>query len=325
MSELLNSYTLEFERPVRDLEQQIKELKEVAQRPDLDLSKEIKALEKKVTHLLKDIYTQLSPWERVQLSRHPNRPHAMDYINFLIEDFHALAGDRRFLEDSAIVAGFGKFKGQKVAVIGIEKGRKTKEKITHNFGMPRPEGYRKALRVMDMAGRFGIPIITMIDTPGAFPGVEAEERGQATAIAENLEKMFSIPSPIISAIIGEGGSGGALGIAIADSVMMQEYSIYSVISPESCASILWADPKKADIAANALQLGPLKAMELKIIDQIISEPAGGAHRDWELAAELLGQSIEQSLSEQVGKTIEQRISQRMEKFRIMGNESLLGV
>lgn len=323
MSEL-NNFTLDFEKPVRDLENQIKELQEASARPELDISREIKALQKKVNALVQEIYENLTPWERVQLSRHPLRPHAIDYIDGgIVDQFHEVKGDRRFANDPAVIAGFGFIGTQKVAVIGIEKGRKTKEKVHHNFGMPRPEGYRKALRVMQMAGRFGIPIVTLVDTPGAYPGIGAEERGQSQAIAENLAEMFDIPSPIISVVIGEGGSGGALGIAIADLVLMMEYSVYSVISPESCASILWADPKKAETAANSLQLGPDKACELKVADGMIAEPPGGAHRDTKKAIENVKATLEKELKRLMAEPSEKLLEKRFAKFRAMGNATLM--
>jgi acetyl-CoA carboxylase carboxyl transferase subunit alpha len=319
----LNNYTLEFEKPVRELENQIKELKEASSRPEIDISKEIKALEKKVNTLIQDIYENLTPWERVQLSRHPNRPHTVDFIEQLIQDFHEIKGDRRFANDASVIAGFGYFEGQKVAVVGIEKGRKTKEKVTHNFGMPRPEGYRKALRVMQLAGQFGIPVISFVDTPGAYPGIGAEERGQSQAIAENLAELFDVKAPIIALVIGEGGSGGALGIAIADRVLMMEYSVYSVISPESCASILWADPKKAEVAANALQLGPDKALELKVADEIVSEPPGGAHKDVTRAMELVRDALKKNLSNLAKVKADDLLVARFKKFREMGNQTII--
>ena len=323
MSDLSNTFTLDFERPVRDLENQIEELKQASLRPEVDISSEIKALQKKVSMLIKEIYGNLSSWERVQLSRHPNRPHTIDYVKLMVDDFHDIAGDRHFADDQSMIAGFGYMEGQKVAVIGIEKGRKTKEKVTHNFGMPRPEGYRKALRVMKMASRFGIPIVTLVDTPGAYPGIGAEERGQASAIAENLTEMFDINAPIVAVVIGEGGSGGALGIAVADKVLMMEYSVYSVISPESCASILWADPKMAETAANGLQLGPDKALELNVIDSIIPEPAGGAHRDWNASAEVVKKTVLKEMKSLMAKKPEQLKKKRYEKFRQIGNQTLV--
>jgi acetyl-CoA carboxylase carboxyl transferase subunit alpha len=314
-------FTLEFERPVSELENQIRELKQ-ASNNNIDISHEIEALQAKVNRMLEDIYTKLSPWQRTQLSRHPLRPHALDYIEKMITDFHEVHGDRRFSDDPSMVTGFGYIDGQKVAVIGIEKGRKTQEKIKRNFGMANPEGYRKAIRIMQMASQFNIPVVTFVDTPGAYPGIGAEERGQALAIAENLEEMFNIKCPIISVVIGEGGSGGALGIAIADKVFMMEYSVYSVISPESCASILWSDPKMAETAANSLQLTPGKAFELKVIDGIIKEPSGGAHRYPDKAVQMVKEAIMTSLQALKKEKIETVMENRFEKFRQMGNLTL---
>ncbi len=314
-------FTLDFERPVSELENQIRELKETSHQ-NIDISHEIEALQSKVNKMLEDIYTKLSPWQRTQLSRHPARPHALDYIEKIVSDFHEVHGDRRFSDDPSMVTGFGYIDGQKIAVIGIEKGRKTQEKIKRNFGMANPEGYRKALRVMQMASQFGIPVVTFVDTPGAYPGIGAEERGQALAIAENLEEMFNIKSPIISIVIGEGGSGGALGIAVADKVYMMEYSVYSVISPESCASILWSDSKMAETAANSLQLSPNKALELKVIDGIIKEPAGGAHRHSEKAIHMVKDAIISNLEALKREDLVVLMQKRFEKFRQMGNITL---
>jgi acetyl-CoA carboxylase carboxyl transferase subunit alpha len=316
-------FTLDFEKPVSELENQIRVLKEANHSPNIDISHEIEALQTKVNRMLEDIYKNLTPWERTQLSRHPSRPHAIDYIEKIVTDFHELHGDRRYADDPSMVAGFGYIDGQKVAVIGIEKGRKTQEKIRRNFGMANPEGYRKALRVMNLASQFQIPVVTFVDTPGAYPGIGAEERGQALAIAQNLEEMFNVKSPIISIIIGEGGSGGALGIAIADKVYMMEYSVYSVISPESCASILWSDPKMAETAANCLQLSPNKALELKVVDGIIKEPAGGAHRYPDLAITQVKETITQSLKNLKSIDPDLMMQKRFDKFRQMGNSTLL--
>ena len=315
-------FTLEFERPVTDLENQIRELKLAGAKPNIDISHEIEALQAKVDGMLEEIFQKLSPWQRTQLSRHPQRPHAIDYIEKIVPDFHEVHGDRRFSDDPSMVTGFGHIDGQKVAVIGIEKGRKTQEKIKRNFGMANPEGYRKALRIMQMASQFQIPVVTFVDTPGAYPGIGAEERGQALAIAENLEQMFNIKCPIISIVIGEGGSGGALGIAIADKVLMMEYSVYSVISPESCASILWSDPKMAETAANALQLSPNKALELKVIDAVIKEPAGGAHRYPERAIQTVKETILSHLNALGKEDLDVMMQKRFEKFRQMGNTTL---
>jgi len=312
--------TLDFEQPVSELENQIRDLKAASQ--NIDISHEIEALQVKLDTMLEDIYKKLSPWQRTQLSRHPHRPHALDYIERMITDFHEVHGDRRFSDDPSMVTGFGYIDGQKVAVIGIEKGRKTQEKIKRNFGMANPEGYRKALRVMQMASQFNIPIVSFVDTPGAYPGIGAEERGQALAIAENIEEMFKLKCPFVSVVIGEGGSGGALGIAVSDKVFMMEYSVYSVISPESCASILWSDPKMAETAANALQLSPTKALELKVIDGIIKEPAGGAHRHPDAAVKLVKEAIMKSLNDLKKEKMDDLLEKRFEKFRQMGNTTL---
>lgn len=312
---------MDFERPVSELENQIRELKETSDK-SIDISHEIQALEAKVNRMLEEIYSKLTPWERTQLSRHPLRPHTIDYIEGIIENFHEVHGDRRFSDDPSMITGFGHIHGQKVAVIGIEKGRKTQEKIKRNFGMANPEGYRKALRVMELASQFSIPVVTFVDTPGAYPGIGAEERGQAMAIAQNLEEMFNIKSPIISVVIGEGGSGGALGIAVADKVFMMEYSVYSVISPESCASILWSDPKMAETAANSLQLSPKKALELKVIDGIINEPAGGAHRYPDLAVSKVKDCIRQQLESLKKIDMDLLMQKRFQKFRELGNLTL---
>jgi acetyl-CoA carboxylase carboxyl transferase subunit alpha len=316
-------FTLEFERPVSELENQIRVLRQASHSPNIDITHEIEALQAKVNRMLEEIYTKLSPWERTQLSRHPARPHAIDYIEKIVTDFHEVHGDRRFSDDPSMITGFGYIDGQKVAVVGIEKGRKTQEKIKRNFGMANPEGYRKALRIMHLASQFGIPVVTFVDTPGAYPGIGAEERGQALAIAENLEEMFKVKAPIISIVIGEGGSGGALGIAVADRVYMMEYSVYSVISPESCASILWSDPKMAETAANSLQLSPNKALELKVIDGIIKEPAGGAHRHPEKAIQLVKEAIMTSLQAVRKEGQQVMLEKRFEKFRQMGNATLI--
>lgn len=315
-------YTLDFEKPVQDLENQIKELKEAGSNPSLDLSREIKALQGKVNNLVKDIYVNLTPWERVQLSRHPKRPHTIDYIENIFTDFHEIHGDRKFSDDQSMLCGFAYLGKQKVAVIGIEKGRKTQDKIKRNFGMASPEGYRKAIRVMELASSFNIPVITFVDTPGAYPGIEAEERGQASAIAENLQDMFGIKTPIVSIVIGEGGSGGALGIAVADKVFMMEYSVYSVISPESCASILWSNPKKAEEAANSLKLDPNKASELGIIDGVIKEPIGGAHKAPQEAMDVVAKTIESEIKSLLKLSTEELLEKRFEKFRAMGNQTI---
>jgi acetyl-CoA carboxylase carboxyl transferase subunit alpha len=316
-------YTLEFEKPVQDLENQIKELKEANEKPGIDISKEITALQKKVNTLTKEIYGNLTSWERVQLARHPQRPHTIDYIEAIVEDFHEIHGDRYFADDPSMICGFGFIDGQKVAVVGIEKGRKTQEKIKRNFGMASPEGYRKAIRIMKLAQQFEIPVVSFVDTPGAYPGIGAEERGQAQAIAQNLADMITLKTPIISIVIGEGGSGGALGIAIADKVFMLEYSVYSVISPESCASILWSNPKNAETAANSLKLGPAKALEYKIIDGVIPEPSGGAHRNAEETYESLKSILTKEIKKLLRLKQETLLEKRYNKFRNMGNETII--
>jgi acetyl-CoA carboxylase carboxyl transferase subunit alpha len=313
-------YLLEFEKPVHALENQIKELELASNKPNIDLSKEILSLRKKVDELILSIYQNLTPWECVQLARHPLRPHAKDYIEKCVDNFYELHGDRRFADDKSVIAGLGFWQGIKVAVIGIEKGRKTQERITHNFGMPNPEGYRKALRLFKLAEQFSIPVITLVDTPGAYPGLGAEERGQAYAIAENLEVMSQLKVPTISIIIGEGGSGGALALAVTDLVMMLEYSVYSVISPESCASILWSDPKLAEKAANSLKLTAPMALEMKVIDEIVREPAGGAHRDTASMMQKVKENIATKLAQLKVLPLDKLLEQRYEKFRIIGNQ-----
>lgn len=320
-------FSYEFENSLFELEKNINSIKDVNLAIDsdakVDLNDEVYALEKKANTLAHKTYKKLSSWERVQIARHPDRPHSIDYINAMLEDFHEVSGDRKMADDESIIAGFGFLDGQKVAVIGIEKGRKTAQKIKRNFGMPKPEGYGKALRVMQLAGRFNIPIITLVDTPGAYPGISAEERGQALAIANNLAEIFDIKTPIIAVVIGEGGSGGALGIAIADVVMMMEYSVYSVISPESCASILWSDSKKAKLAATALNLSPDKALELEVIDKIIAEPLGGAHNNAVNAIRDVKTAIIKELKKLLLIPKDLLIENRYEKFRVMGNKTLI--
>ncbi|MGZ3702982.1 MAG: acetyl-CoA carboxylase carboxyltransferase subunit alpha, partial [Bdellovibrionota bacterium] len=285
----------EFERPITNLEKKISDLKEMSVQEKMDFTTEIGALEKKLQSLISEVYTNLSPWQRVQLSRHPQRPYAEDYINLLFTDFQELHGDRKFRDDAAIIGGLARFRGQPVLVIGQQKGRGTKEKMKRNFGMVKPEGYRKAIRLMEMAARFSIPIITLVDTPGAYPGIDAEERGQSEAIADSIMRMFNLEVPVVTVVIGEGGSGGALAIAVADTVLMQEFSTYSVISPESCASILWSDSAMCEQAAKVLKLSAPEVKGLGVIDDIVREPQGGAHRNHEEAASFLGDSIQKNL------------------------------
>ncbi|HUL64881.1 MAG TPA: acetyl-CoA carboxylase carboxyltransferase subunit alpha [Burkholderiaceae bacterium] len=286
---------LEFEQPIAELEGKIEELRYVQDESALDISEEIDRLQKKSQALMKDIYAKLTPWQVAQLARHPQRPYTLDYINDIFTDFHELHGDRAFADDSSIVGGLARFNGQSVMVLGHQKGRDTKERTLRNFGMSKPEGYRKARRLMELAEKFGLPIFTFVDTPGAYPGIDAEERGQSEAIGHNLFVMAQLKVPIITTIIGEGGSGGALAIAVADHVLMLQYSTYSVISPEGCASILWKSAAKAPEAAEALGLTAHRLKALALIDKIVAEPLGGAHRDPKQMAALLKRALADSL------------------------------
>ena len=279
---------------------------------------EANQLEEKINTIRKSIYKNLDEWQVAQVARHPNRPYTMDYIEGLIEDFMEFHGDRNFADDTAIIGGFGRFQGKTVCVIGHQKGRNTKEKIARNFGMPRPEGYRKAMRLMKMAEKFRIPVITLVDTPGAYPGIDAEERGQAEAIARNLREMSTLGVPVITVIIGEGGSGGALGIAVANKVLMLQYSIYSVISPEGCASILWKDASKAEEAARALKFTAPSLMKFGIIDKIIPEPVGGAHANPTETIKRTGEYINTELKELARLKSQELKDQRYKKFREIG-------
>jgi acetyl-CoA carboxylase carboxyl transferase subunit alpha len=313
-----STYTLEFEKPLRELEKQLITLQKVSEDSNVDVSKEIKAIESKLEQLKSNVYSDLSPWQRVQLCRHPKRPYALDYIERIVSDFEELHGDRRFKDDLAIVGGTAIFEGQPVMIIGQQKGRNTKDNLKRNFGCPNPEGYRKALRLMQMAEKFNLPIITLVDTPGAYPGIGAEERHVAEAIAVNIRDMSALSVPIISIVIGEGGSGGALGIAVADTVMILENSYYSVISPEGCAAILWKDRAAAPKAAEALKFSPENLKELGVVDTIISEPAGGAHRDYDLAAKSLKKEIKSALNKLLKLDTSALLEQRYSKFRNMG-------
>ncbi len=320
----MNGPHLEFEKPIYELEKRISDLKELAGRgaddsvDDLELSREIKSLEEKLDKLSQDIYSKLTRWQRVQLARHPRRPCALDFISLLTTDFVELHGDRGFSDDKAIVGGFAKLDGKAILVVGQQKGRDTKQKLYRNFGMPHPEGYRKALRLMQMASRFRRPVMVLVDTPGAFPGIGAEERGQAEAIARNLREMTRLQVPIIIIIIGEGASGGALGIGVGDKVFMLENAWYSVISPEGCAAILWRDAGKAPEAAEALKLSAPDLMRLKVIDKIIPEPGGGAHRDPQRQAQVLKAEVLSALDQLEGLSPEELIERRIAKFRVMG-------
>jgi acetyl-CoA carboxylase carboxyl transferase subunit alpha len=298
------------------LERELADLQQMA-RPDIP-SEQLDRLRSEVSQLRHDFYEHMSAWQRTLLARHPLRPYMMDYVRLLFEDFHELHGDRAYGDDAAMVTGFARYHGRPVMLIGQQKGRDTKQRVAQNFGQAKPEGYRKALRVMHLAAKFGRPIFTFIDTPGAYPGIDAEERGQAEAIARNLREMARLPVPIIVTITGEGGSGGALAIAVGDQVNMLENSVYSVISPEGCASILWRDSSKAEIAAEALKITATDLKEFGIIDEIVPEPEGGAHLDHEASAALLGSVLDDSLRNLSQLTIAELLDHRYEKFRRMG-------
>jgi len=314
----LPSFALEFERPLLDLERKIEELKTLSGSGATDFGQEIARLEKKARRLQSEIFSDLSRWQVTQLSRHPARPYFLDYVEMLFTDFFELAGDRRFAEDASIVGGWARLDAETVLVLGHQKGRNTKENMLRNFGMPRPEGYRKALRLMRLAERFGKPILTFVDTPGAYPGIGAEERGQAEAIAVNLEAMAGLTVPVISTVIGEGGSGGALAIAVANRVLMLENSIYSVISPESCSTILYRDTSKAEKAADALRLTARDLYEMKVVDELVPEPPGGAHRNPGETAESLGRVLRKHLAALRSLSPEALVEDRYAKFRALG-------
>lgn len=308
---------LDFEKPIVDLQRKISALKHRT-RSSTELTREIHVLEKHAEALQKRIFSDLTPWQKVQLARHPGRPYTLDYLPRITTDFRELHGDRRFADDAAMIAGFAFFDGNPVVVLGQQKGRKTKEKLARNLGMVKPEGYRKSMRLMDLAARFGRPVICLLDTPGAFPGIDAEERGQAEAVAKSLEVMSALPVPIISIVIGEGGSGGALAIGVADRVMMLENAVYSVISPEGCASILFrSDDRKADAAA-AMKITAPELMRLGVIDEIIPEAPGGAHRDFDTTAHNLAAAIRKHLAELTGLSARDLKEQRYQKYRRMG-------
>jgi len=309
---------LDFEKPVVELEQKIQELREEASAKGLSAVAELQELERKADALRRDVYANLTAFQRVQLARHPRRPFTLDYLQRCFTEFTELHGDRHFADDPAIVAGFAKLNERPVMVIGQQKGRDTRENLLRRFGMPNPEGYRKALRLMQLAGRFHVPVVTLVDTAGAYPGLGAEERGQAEAIAVNLREMARIESPIVTVVIGEGGSGGALAIAVADVVLMFENSIYSVISPEGCASILWRDGKQAPQAAEALKLTANHLVRLGVVDAVLPEPVGGAHRDPDAAAATLGREVSRHLDALIGVSASERIRNRREKFRRIG-------
>ncbi len=309
---------LEFERPIADLEAKIEELRHVSDDNDLNISEEIRRLQEKSTALTEQIFANLSAWQIAQLARHPQRPHTLDYIGELFTDFHELHGDRGFADDPAIVGGPARLDGRPVMVIGHQKGRDTRQKVRRNFGMPRPEGYRKALRLMEMAERFDLPVLTFIDTPGAYPGVGAEERGQSEAIARNLMAMSRLRTPIIATVIGEGGSGGALGIGVGDQLLMLGYSTYSVISPEGCASILWKSADRAQDAAEAMGITAPRLHELGLVDQVIEEPLGGAHRDCSGMARRMREAILNQLDHLQSQSLTALEEARYRKLRGYG-------
>jgi acetyl-CoA carboxylase carboxyl transferase subunit alpha len=309
---------LDFEQPIAELENKIEQLRYVQDDSAVDISEEISRLETKNLTLTKDIYAKLTPWQIAQVARHPQRPYTLDYIEHIFTDFDELHGDRAFADDHAIVGGIARFNGQSCVVIGHQKGRDTKEKIFRNFGMPRPEGYRKALRLMRLAERFDMPVFTFVDTPGAYPGIDAEERGQSEAIGRNLYEMAELKVPIITTIIGEGGSGGALAIAVADAVMMLQYSTYSVISPEGCASILWKSAEKAGEAAEIMGITATRLKTLGLIDRVVNEPAGGAHRDHRAMALALKKALQDQLKQLTNLSSTELIERRFERVMAYG-------
>ncbi|MFA6971774.1 MAG: acetyl-CoA carboxylase carboxyltransferase subunit alpha [Gallionella sp.] len=309
---------LDFESPIAELEDKIEQLRVVNDDTALDIADEIEQLSKKSETLTKDIYAKLTPWQISKVSRHPQRPYTLDYVEHLFTDFEELHGDRNFADDKAIVGGLARFNGQSVMVIGHQKGRDTKEKIVRNFGMPRPEGYRKAMRLMRLAEKFGIPIMTFVDTPGAYPGVNAEERGQSEAIGRNLYEMSELRVPVICTIIGEGGSGGALAIAVGDSMLMLQYSTYSVISPEGCASILWKSADKAADAAETLGITATRLKALGIVDKIISEPLGGAHRDYPATMQSVKKALQDALKIAQSKSTNDLLRDRFNRLMSYG-------
>ena len=309
---------LDFEKPIAELEGKIAELRHLSSTSDLDIAQEVGRLQAKLEVLLKQTYSRLTPWQKAQVARHVDRPHTLDYIRRLVTDFTPLAGDRAFAEDAAMIGGLGRLRGRACAFLGQEKGADTETRLKHNFGMPRPEGYRKAQRLMRLADRFGLPVVALVDTPGAYPGVDAEARGQAEAIARCIETCLAVCVPLVAVVIGEGGSGGALALAAANRVMMLEHAIYSVISPEGCASILWRDGDQAKAAAEALRLTARDLQKLGVIDAIVPEPLGGAHRLPEAAIDAVGDAIEAALSDLAALEREALKQQRRDKFLGIG-------
>ena len=318
MNTTANTLVLDFEKNIFEIESKIESLKYLAQSEDVDISQEVSRLQQKLEKQVKSSYSNLTPWQKSQVARHPQRPHCLDYVNALIEDFTPLCGDRLFADDEAMIGGIGRFKNISVVVLGQEKGHDLESRVKYNFGMAKPEGYRKAQRLMDLADKFNMPVICFVDTSGAFPGVEAEARGQAEAIASSIQKCLQIKAPIVSVVIGEGGSGGAIAIATANRVLMLEHSIYSVISPEGCASILWRSADKVKEATEALKLTAQDLRKLGVIDEIIAEPLGGAHRDPQAAIERVGDSILKHLKELLPQSGDELKKRRTEKFLRMG-------
>ncbi|WP_209347426.1 acetyl-CoA carboxylase carboxyltransferase subunit alpha [Pontixanthobacter sp. CEM42] len=309
---------LEFEKPVAQLEARIAELRSAAEGDDVDITKELERLEVKSADLLASTYSSLTPWQKTQVARHPSRPHFRDFVEHIFDDFIPLGGDRNYGDDEAILGGFARLDGRRVVLIGHEKGNDTESRIRHNFGMGKPEGYRKAIRLMELAGRFGLPVVTLVDTSGAFPGIEAEERGQAEAIARSTEACLALPTPMVATIVGEGGSGGAVALASAERVLMFEHAVYSVISPEGCASILWRTAEKAPDAAEAMRVTAQHLKKLKVIDRIVKEPVGGAHRDPEAASKTLGKAIGQELDALAKMSSDEIRRMREERFLQIG-------
>ncbi len=314
----MTGFYYEFEQPLEELKKKIDELRELERRIGVDLKDEISVLEQKLLNLRIEINSNLTRWQRVLIARHPARPYTLDYIKMIMSDFIELHGDRLFADDKAIIGGFAMFEGHKIVVIGHQKGRDTKENIYRNFGMAHPEGYRKAMRIMELGAKFRLPVVIFIDTPGAYPGIGAEERGQAEAIARNLMKMSELPTPIIIVIIGEGASGGALGIGLGDVILMMENAWYSVISPEGCAAILWRSREEAPRAAESLKLTAKDLLELGMIDKIIPEPPGGAHWDWNNAAQAVKAAIKQELERLINIPTDTLLEKRFKKYRRMG-------
>lgn len=309
---------LDFEKPVAKLEERIAELRAAAEGDEVDIASELKRLEKKSRDLLTSTYASLTPWQKTQVARHPQRPHFRDYVEHAFDDFVPLGGDRHYGEDQAIMGGFARLKGKRVVLIGHEKGHDTETRLRHNFGMGKPEGYRKAIRLMELAGRFGLPVVTLVDTSGAFPGVEAEERGQAEAIARSTEACLALPVPMVATIVGEGGSGGAVALASAERVLMLEHAVYSVISPEGCASILWRTAEKAADAAEAMKVTAQHLKKLKVIDRIVKEPVGGAHRAPEAMARSLGNAIAEELEKLAKHSPDKLKRMREDRFLQIG-------